>query len=447
MLDRRARPGAGAAPTSRCAARSGRPTRRRTRHSSSRDTSRSTERGRARRPPRARDRRDRRRRSTSSAGCSPRATTRASGRTSRPALTYLRGDRARSRRCSAASRPRTRSSPTAAPTTPTSTRRRSCAPPGPSGCSSTTASPPPGEGEGWRRMGELAGCRSAPVHAHRARRRGGARRGLGLDELREHVRAEVAAARGAASRPQDDRGLPLRPRRRARPTRRPRRARCAAAPRGSRTAPLLELLLHDALAAERGRRRPAPRAGPLRLRRRRPVPPARRPDAASAARRALRDDAVRAPALLPVRPPGGLARARVRQRLPRRLADDPARVARGRDGPRGARARAGLEAPLRVGRGAHARAVLPRRDRLARRAGRGARRGARARRGRAGRARRCCARTRSRSTASTTSPSRRAVADRCSRRRPPPAPRACGRRCTARGARRRPRPRRSRGRR
>ena len=51
------------------------------------------------------------------------------------------------------------------------------------------------------------------------------------------------------------------------------------------------------------------------------------PRAAEAADRALRHDAVRAPALLPVRARGGLARARLRQRLLRPLADDPARRA------------------------------------------------------------------------------------------------------------------------
>ena len=85
VADGRARRRCSRTPTSPSAARSGRPTPRGTRHSSSRVTSRSTERGRARRPPRARDpARSAGARSTSSAGCSPRATTRASGRTSRP---------------------------------------------------------------------------------------------------------------------------------------------------------------------------------------------------------------------------------------------------------------------------------------------------------------------------------------------------------------------------
>ena len=164
-----------------------------------------------------------------------------------------------------------------------------------------------------------------------------------------------------------------------------RRARGATASRGSRRSPPTapastrrarrreRSARSAALEANAGDRRSAARAGPLRLRRRRPLPPARRPDAPRAARRALPRHAVRAAALLPVRARGGLAGTRLRQRLLRPLADDPARLARGRDGPRGARARAGLEAPLRVGRRTDARAVLPRRDRVAGRAGRGAR--------------------------------------------------------------------------
>ena len=67
-----------------------------------------------------------------------------------------------------------------------------------------------------------------------------------------------------------------------------------------------------------------------------------------------------------------MARARLPERLLRPLADDPARRAGGRDAARGARARPRLEAPLRVGRGPGAGAVLPRRQALARGAGRGA---------------------------------------------------------------------------
>jgi hypothetical protein len=56
--------------------------------------------------------------------------------------------------------------------------------------------PTPGEGATWQRMGELAGCRSAPVMRIERVGEEGLARGLGLDDLREHVRAEVAGARG-----------------------------------------------------------------------------------------------------------------------------------------------------------------------------------------------------------------------------------------------------------
>src|SRR5262249_42480095 len=85
-----------------------------------------------------------------------------------------------------------------------------------------------------------------------------------------------------------------------------------------------------------------------------------RPLAPQAPRRAVPRDAVRAPPLLPVRPRGRVARPRLRQRLVRPLAHYPPRVAAGAGRPRGSRARAGVEAPLRVGRGADAGAVLPR---------------------------------------------------------------------------------------
>jgi uncharacterized protein len=55
--------------------------------------------------------------------------------------------------------------------------------------------PAPGEGEGWARMGDLAGCRSAPVMRIERVGEEGIARGLDLAALREHVRAEVAAAR------------------------------------------------------------------------------------------------------------------------------------------------------------------------------------------------------------------------------------------------------------
>jgi len=56
--------------------------------------------------------------------------------------------------------------------------------------------PPPGEGEGWQRMGELAGARARPVMRIERVAEEGIARGLRLEELREHVRAEVAGARG-----------------------------------------------------------------------------------------------------------------------------------------------------------------------------------------------------------------------------------------------------------
>jgi uncharacterized protein len=56
--------------------------------------------------------------------------------------------------------------------------------------------PAPGEGEGCRRMGELAGAHARPVMRIERVAEEGIARGLGLDELREHVRTEVAGARG-----------------------------------------------------------------------------------------------------------------------------------------------------------------------------------------------------------------------------------------------------------
>jgi uncharacterized protein len=52
--------------------------------------------------------------------------------------------------------------------------------------------PPVGEGYGWDRMGELAGCPARPVM--RIERVAEEALGGGFDELREHVRAEVASA-------------------------------------------------------------------------------------------------------------------------------------------------------------------------------------------------------------------------------------------------------------
>jgi uncharacterized protein len=54
--------------------------------------------------------------------------------------------------------------------------------------------PAPGEGAGVARMGELAGCRAAPVMRIERVAEEGMARGLALDELREHVRAEVGGA-------------------------------------------------------------------------------------------------------------------------------------------------------------------------------------------------------------------------------------------------------------
>jgi hypothetical protein len=55
--------------------------------------------------------------------------------------------------------------------------------------------PAPGEGEGWQRMGALAGCRSAPVMRIERVGEEGIARGLDLPALREHVAAAVATAR------------------------------------------------------------------------------------------------------------------------------------------------------------------------------------------------------------------------------------------------------------
>src|SRR5919198_947811 len=79
-------------------------------------------------------------------------------------------------------------------------------------------------------------------------------------------------------------------------------------------------------------------AGARGLRRLRPLPPARAARLLEAADRALPRDEVRAPPLLPVRARGGLARPRLRERLLRSLADDPARLEAGRGPARGARA-------------------------------------------------------------------------------------------------------------
>jgi uncharacterized protein len=119
--------------------------------------------------------------------------------------------------------------------------------------------PAPGEGEDWRRMGELAGCRSAPVMRIERVGEEGIARGLGLDDLRDHVRGAVGGARedgfaglktiaayrsglDVATQPDVDaaaRALA------ARPARLADRA-------------LLELLLHEALAANEATGAPLP---------------------------------------------------------------------------------------------------------------------------------------------------------------------------------------------
>ena len=169
--------------------------------------------------------------------------------------------------------------------------------------------PPPELSVNWRELGEVAGCaRGRSCASRRQRRRVAAPARDGFVALKT-----IAAYRG---------GL------------------VDLDPRGARGA-----------GGERGDR-PAARPGPLRLRRRRPVAAAVAPGLAEAGDRALRHDPVRAPALLPVHPRGGLARARVPERVVRPLADDPARGAPGRGAVRGAGARAVLEAVVRLGCGA-----------------------------------------------------------------------------------------------
>lgn len=56
--------------------------------------------------------------------------------------------------------------------------------------------PPPGAGASWKRMGELAAARAAPVMRIERVAEEGIVRGMGLAELRAHVRAQVTAARG-----------------------------------------------------------------------------------------------------------------------------------------------------------------------------------------------------------------------------------------------------------
>jgi predicted TIM-barrel fold metal-dependent hydrolase len=109
--------------------------------------------------------------------------------------------------------------------------------------------PVPGEGVTWDRMGELAGCRSAPVMRIERVAEEGLAAGDGIDELRERVRAAVAAAREngfvglktvAAYRSGLDVGAPDAVAAEAALTGEPKRLADKA---------LLELLLDDALAA------------------------------------------------------------------------------------------------------------------------------------------------------------------------------------------------------
>jgi hypothetical protein len=109
--------------------------------------------------------------------------------------------------------------------------------------------PVPGEGVAWDRMGELAGCRSAPVMRIERVAEEGLAAGDGLDALRGRVRAAVGSARAngfvglktiAAYRSGLDVGAPD-----------PAAAEAALAGEPKRLADkaLLELLLDDALAA------------------------------------------------------------------------------------------------------------------------------------------------------------------------------------------------------
>jgi uncharacterized protein len=93
--------------------------------------------------------------------------------------------------------------------------------------------PAAGEGYGWERMGELAGCPARPVmRIERVAEEG---LGGGFDDFRERVRTEVAAYRT---------GLDIQP-----PDVRAARAAFAAAGSRLESKPLLELALWDALEA------------------------------------------------------------------------------------------------------------------------------------------------------------------------------------------------------
>jgi uncharacterized protein len=121
--------------------------------------------------------------------------------------------------------------------------------------------PGPGQGEDWRRMGDLAACRSAPVMRIERVGEEGIARGLGLADLREHVRAEVASARdrgwvGLKTVAAYRSGLDIGP---------PAGAGADAAARALAARPvrledrvLLECLLHDALESNEAGGAPLP---------------------------------------------------------------------------------------------------------------------------------------------------------------------------------------------
>jgi hypothetical protein len=118
--------------------------------------------------------------------------------------------------------------------------------------------PMPGEGVTWDRMGELAGCRSAPVMRIERVAEEGLAAGDSLDDLRERVRGEAASARAngfvglktvAAYRS----GLDV-----AAPDVVAAEAALEGAPRRLADKALLELLLDDALQANAATGAPLP---------------------------------------------------------------------------------------------------------------------------------------------------------------------------------------------
>jgi len=118
--------------------------------------------------------------------------------------------------------------------------------------------PAPGEGVAWEAMGDLAGCRSAPVMRIERVGEEGLAAGDELDALRERVRDAVAAARAsgfvglktvAAYRS----GLDVQP-----PDAAAADAVLADAPRRLAGKALLEVLLDDALAANAATGEPLP---------------------------------------------------------------------------------------------------------------------------------------------------------------------------------------------